>query len=765
MSEASPVSVTRVITRLNVGGPSHNAILLSKGLSARGFDTTLISGTVTSREGRIDPAGVHHVSLPALKRALDPLADISAFRSLKRHFSLSRPAIVHTHLAKAGTLGRIAARSADIPHVVHTFHGHVLEGYFSRPASAGFLQIERALARRTDALVAVSQSIRDELLDLGVGTPTQWHVIPLGLDLEPIADSAINSLQARRVLDLPRSGPIVGIVGRLVPIKNHELFLEAARLISGERPDTCFVIAGDGELRDRLESRGRALLGDRVRFLGWVHDLPGLYRALDVAVLSSNNEGTPVALIEAAAAATPIVATDVGGVKDVIDHGHTGYVVPPNDAASLAARVTELLNDARGAHRMGTQARGRAITRFGARRSLDEVAHLYDSLLSARRHASQDEVMASPGEAKLHVAVLLPDLRTGGAERLLVDFVRILKERESLVTLHVLGLRDGPIREELEELGCAVKVLRSRRRFDPAAIGRAIAELRRIQPALIHAHLPRAGVLGRLAAIHSRIPIIYTEHSLWEQHHPLSRVFNRLTFRLNTAVIAVSEAIKVSIVDQIRFPPDRIITIRNGIAPHSARVDRGEAAARMDVPGDSCIVGCVANLRTKKGHRYLLEALARVDVDPAPYCVMVGRDQGAEAELKSLARRLGIEDRCRFLGYRKDARSLLGAFDIFVLPSLLEGLPVAILEAMDAGRAVIATPVGGVSEAIIHGKTGLLVDPGDSAQLTSALELLMQDAELRDRLGRAAKKRIQDEFSADAMVDRHLELYESLVKR
>jgi glycosyltransferase involved in cell wall biosynthesis len=380
------IRVARVITRMNVGGPARHVKLLHEKLDPGRFETRLFFGTTDAREGNLEfggpSQGVERVR--GLKRRLSPVHDVRAYRTLRTRFEQLRPTIVHTHMAKAGTLGRGAARRAGVPILVHTFHGHVLEGYFPRVVNSLFASIERTLARRSDALVAVSEAVRDELLQLGIGRPEQWHVIPVGLELDELLDRTPPADQARGALGLPANGPVVGIVGRLVPIKDHDTFLESARRVVKDRPDVTFVIAGDGELRAELESRARAALGERVRFVGWVEDLPLLYASLDVVVLTSRNEGTPVALVEAGAAARPVVATRVGGVPEVVRDRHTGLLAPAGDAEALAAHVLSLLAAPERARALGTQGRAWVRDRFAATRLAAEVAALYDALLTQR---------------------------------------------------------------------------------------------------------------------------------------------------------------------------------------------------------------------------------------------------------------------------------------------------------------------------------------------------------------------------------------------
>lgn len=372
--------VLRVITRLNVGGPARHVLILNRELPQLGFPSSLLAGSVGLDEGEIIDPAVPVDFLPTLGRKIAPFADASVLRSLIARFRTEKPTIVHTHMAKAGALGRMAAARAGVPVTVHTFHGHVLDGYFSRSVSSAFLAIERRLAARTSALVAVSEAIRDQLLDLGIGKPEQWRVIPLGLDLDPLLD-----LPLPKVSSLSR----IGIVGRLTAIKNHKLFLEAASILASSNPSVRFVVVGDGELRGELEVKAHRALGDRVEFTGWQSNLERLYSELDVVVLTSDNEGTPVALIEAAAAGKPCVATDVGGVRDVVRHGSSGLVVPPGDARVLADAIDSLVDDPELAFSMGAAGRSWVCERFMANRLVGDIAALYDELIKDRSRSGR----------------------------------------------------------------------------------------------------------------------------------------------------------------------------------------------------------------------------------------------------------------------------------------------------------------------------------------------------------------------------------------
>ena len=377
--------VLRIITRLNIGGPARQAMLLTEALPSRGFPSHLLHGSVSPGEGEFDlPLGIPATGIPGLRREIRPADDAKALRHLLGLVRAHSPAVVHTHLAKAGALGRIAARRARVPVIIHTYHGHVLQGYFSSAASRAALVAERRLARLSDALIAVSDAVRDDLVSLGVGRPEQWRVLPLGLDLSELLAPLPDQGAARRAVGLPEAGSVVGVVGRLTAIKDHRTFLEAAARIAQKRPEVTFVVAGDGELREGLEVQAQRLLGDRCRFLGWVMDLPNLYAALDVVVLTSRNEGTPVALIEAGAAARPVVATQVGGVSHVVRDGVTGLLVRPGDPVSIAAQVLRVLEDPGLGRSLGAAGREWVRNRFTIDRLADDLAALYRELLDRK---------------------------------------------------------------------------------------------------------------------------------------------------------------------------------------------------------------------------------------------------------------------------------------------------------------------------------------------------------------------------------------------
>lgn len=391
---AQPVRVARIITRLNIGGPSIQAALLTTALEPHGFATRLLHGRLSAGEGDMRyllPAEADVEYVPTLCRPLAPIDDLRTLWRVYRALAAWQPQIVHTHMAKAGLLGRAAALLYNLTRpraararIVHTYHGHVLEGYFGPLATRTFVTLERLMARATDCLVAISPAIRDELLQRHrIGRPGQYRVVPLGFDLAAFAavDDRARAA-ARTALGIAPDAPVVATVGRLTAIKQHRLFLDVVREVAAARPRLIALVAGDGEERPVLEQHARVEgLADRVRFLGWRRDLTTVYGAADVFLLTSRNEGTPVALIEAMAAGVPGVSTDVGGVKDVIDSPGVGVLAPFGDVAALAAGVLRLLDDPARRAAMGVRARQRVIERFSLARLVADIVKVYRGTL------------------------------------------------------------------------------------------------------------------------------------------------------------------------------------------------------------------------------------------------------------------------------------------------------------------------------------------------------------------------------------------------
>jgi glycosyltransferase involved in cell wall biosynthesis len=383
--------VLRVIARMNIGGPAYHVSMLSGRLDPDRFTTLLVHGRTAAGEGSFEhlaeSEGCRVALVPGLRPEIRPLDDLRALFGLVGAIHRFRPQILHTHTAKAGFLGRLAGVLAPGPRpiIVHTYHGHVLEGYFGGAQSAIYSFLERQLARISDCLVAVSQATVDDLLRLRVAPPSRFRVVPIGLDLDRFLRPDREAATRFRALSgAARDEVLVAYVGRLVPIKRLDLILRAVAAGRDRGAPLRLAVVGDGPSRPELELLARRLgIADTVRFLGYMTDVGPATAAADLAILASENEGTPVSLIEAGAAGRPAVATAVGGVPDVVVPG-AGVLVPRGDSTALADALSRLASDSGLREEMGVRAREHVTRRFSIERLLADMEALYDELLDQR---------------------------------------------------------------------------------------------------------------------------------------------------------------------------------------------------------------------------------------------------------------------------------------------------------------------------------------------------------------------------------------------
>ena len=381
------VKVVRIVTRLNIGGVAHHVANLMRGLDRTKYEQQLVCGFEGAGEGsmreHIQAQGVTPILISQLVG--NPRLNVSdalAFAHIVRLLRRERPLILHTHTSKAGLLGRLAARLTGVPIVVHTFHGLVLKGHYGPLKTNVVRTVERWLARFSDRLIAVGDEDKKDLLAYRIAPTHKIDVIPLGLELNHFIDSRKRRGVLHHELGLDSANKLIGIVGRIAPIKNHRLFFDAMTRVLAAHATAHVVVAGDGDLRPEMERYVREIgIANSVSFLGWRHDLPQVYTDLDVVVISSNNEGTPVSAIEAMAAGRPVVATRVGSLPDVISDGETGYLVAPGNVEQLASAIERVLRDDETTDCLRRNARESVRHRFAVERLAADIDLLYRGLL------------------------------------------------------------------------------------------------------------------------------------------------------------------------------------------------------------------------------------------------------------------------------------------------------------------------------------------------------------------------------------------------
>lgn len=392
--------VLRIINRLNLGGPTYNAAYLTKYMTD--FDTLLVSGmkdeSEESSEFIVKKLGLEPLYIPEMYRELNPFRDYKSYFKIRKIISDFKPDVVHTHAAKAGAVGRLAAIHESVPVIVHTFHGHVFHSYFNKAKTQLFLNIERYLAKRTTKIVTLSPKQLHELTDeFKIAPKEKFQIVNLGFDLSRFVENQEEKRKHfRATYQIEDDEIAIGIVGRLVPIKNHSLFLKALKEVAANthKKIRAFII-GDGELRHQIESEATQLgiifssLGENrktlLTFTSWIKDVSECNAGLDVIVLTSNNEGTPVSLIEAQAAGKFIVSTKVGGIEDIVEDGKNAFLVEKGNDKMFAQALLKVLHDDNLRQNASSTGRAHTLERFGYERLCSDMSKLYTQLLNVKK--------------------------------------------------------------------------------------------------------------------------------------------------------------------------------------------------------------------------------------------------------------------------------------------------------------------------------------------------------------------------------------------
>ncbi len=387
--------VLRIINRLNLGGPTYNAALLTKYMSPE-FETLLVAGekqeAEESSEFIIEQLGITSTKIPEMQRSLNPLNDVAAYQKIKKIIREFKPDVVHTHAAKAGALGRMAAHAMEVPVVIHTFHGNVFHSYFNPLKTKLILQAERFLAKKSSAIIAISQQQKEDLLNFKICPEKKINVIPLGFDLTKFREQQDEKRKSfRSHYALNDDELIIGIIGRLVPIKNHALFLEAfSNILKGTAKKVKAFIIGDGEERAKLESLCNELSltysdspgsNYRVFFTSWIKNIDWAMAGLDIIAMTSFNEGTPVSLIEAQASGKPIVSTNVGGIRNIVNANETALLSESEDVEHLSANLLRLVEDDALRMKMSQMGWENVREKFHYSRLVSDMKKLYTDLL------------------------------------------------------------------------------------------------------------------------------------------------------------------------------------------------------------------------------------------------------------------------------------------------------------------------------------------------------------------------------------------------
>ncbi len=797
------IKILRIIARLNIGGPSIHVALLTGGLDPKRFKSTLVAGKVSSQEGDmsyiLDSLDEKPIIIPELQRDLSFIKDVKAFFRVFKMLDKEKPDIVHTHTAKAGSIGRIAVFVHNLMHrrkvrVVHTFHGHVFRGYFGELKSAFFVLAERLLAKITDIIIVISKSQKAEL-------HTRYHIAPgsklrtvrLGFELDPFLSNGSLREQSGRSEEgaIGRKTMTVGIVGRLVPVKNHKMFLESARKFVAENPDIPaeFLIIGDGELRDDLMTYCRRQgLSDRVQFCGWERDLPEVYAKLDVLALTSINEGTPVSIIEAMASSVPVISTDAGGVRDLLGRlipgisqdgfqvFERGMLCGQDDPDGFANGLRYLIQNRRIQNQISNSARLFVEQAYSRERLFHDVEAVYLDLIKSDRDEMQvleARDLPAAGAEGLKVLQIYKDYYPpviGGIEKHVNHLCHGLSAKH--VQSEVLVSNTRPKTQVVYDNSIKITMAGEHGRLQSAPLAPSFHSHLKVgaqEADILHFHFPNP--TAELALIMSNIskPCVVTYHSDIVRQAKLAKLYSPFLLKFlnrTNAIIATSpnyvdsSGVLGRFRDKCRVIPFGIDFKEFDLRPESA----GQVVHVRRTYGPRILL-FVGRFRYYKGLHILIEAMKNV----GGKLLLIGAGPLEADFLKQIAT-ANLQERVFLLGELSDQDVVthLHACDVFVLPSILrsEAFGIVQLEAMTCRKPVVCTELGtGTSFVTQHRETGLVVQPNDVNALAEALNYLLENPEIREKYGKAGRRRVEKYFSQDGMIDATIATYEGVLNQ
>jgi glycosyltransferase involved in cell wall biosynthesis len=396
MSETPKKRVVILLNRLVIGGVAQDTVSLAHYLSGD-FEVLLLTGEKNDDEIEAvdllkEYNGFQVKKIPALKRSINIFNDIKSYYSIKKIYRLFNPHIVHTHGAKPGLLGRLAAKFCKVPVIIHTYHGHIFHSYFNKSVSAIIIKTERWLASFSTKIIAISQSQKNEIATVYKICPSEKiEIIPLGIEVEKFKSLTEKRTAFREEYFLEPDEIAIGIIGRIVPVKNHQFFLEAIKKLVNDISLVRVFIIGDGFMREYLEDYLRDemisstyfpvnAIKTPVTFTSWQTDIRKVVAGLDIIALSSLNEGTPLSLMEAQAAAKPVIATGVGGVSEIILNQGTGYIIEPNNLRQYTEKLRTLIENETIRQKMGAEGQKFIQSHFSKQAQVSAHKALYSTL-------------------------------------------------------------------------------------------------------------------------------------------------------------------------------------------------------------------------------------------------------------------------------------------------------------------------------------------------------------------------------------------------
>ncbi|HOO55364.1 MAG TPA: glycosyltransferase family 4 protein [bacterium] len=749
--ELRALNILYILPELTVGGVETHVLALSDGMKRKGHNVIVVSngGALVSR---LKSAGIEHITLPVHRKSLLTVREMA--QKVRKIVDEREIHVVHAHSRVPAWVSYFALRGSKTAFVI-TAHGQYAPHLGSKVMAKG------------DRIVCVSRMILEHMAEKLGAERDRMRVVYNGIGLEDALDEIQKRKPAeetKKELGISEGVPVIGSIGRLTLTKGYKYFIEAFRKVKETKPDARAILVGDGQMRKELQELAAEYgLENDILFTGVRTDIYDLLGIMDVYVVSSIFEGFPMGCLEAISCRVPIVATNVGGIPEMLEDKRTAFLLEPRDPVGMAEKINQIIDDPDVAGKLSDSAYQDLEQKFSRKKMIQDILDIYyESIREKKGYIGP--VKGVVKQEKPRVLLTLPELRVGGVETHVIDLACGLKTKGYDPLVVSFG---GKLVEKLEMNNVKHLKLPVHSK-SPLMVFKNVGPMRELLAdngiELIHAHsrVPAWICYLTLASQKRKLPFITTCHSTYSVHAG-SSVMIRSDMR-----IAVSEFVRQHMLNHFGTDPDFIQTVHNGISPELYNEEHGEIMRRkyreeLGIGPETKVVGMVASLTPRKGYLHFVRAAETVLRDYGDVLFLGVGGGPQREELENQVRESGLGDRFRFLGIRGDVRDLLYLFDIFVLASSSEGLPYVILEAMCMKKAIVTTDVGGIPEALDQRKNAMLVKPGDSDALAADILELLSDPDEILRLGDEARKTVVRDFTVQKMVDKTENIYDKIL--
>lgn len=700
---------------------------------------------IANSDKRIDVQGL------GIKRIYDIKGIIEGFRFAK-FLKRKKIDILMTYHFASDIWGTIFGKFAGVKTII------------SNRRDAGFWRRKhhilayKLINRWVTKIIVNSNAVKRMVLQDEKVCEDKIELIYNGVDLERFK-VRVDVISKKEELGLLKECKVIGCIGNLRPIKGHKFLIEAAKGIVNVFPNAHFLFIGDGEEKRRLADRVKRLgLEKNIHFLGKREDIPQLIKIMDICILPSLSEGLSNALLEYMASAKPVIATRVGGNVDIIENEKNGILIPAKDINAIVNQIIRLLKDENYTKNLGIKARETVEEKFNLRKQMVCTEEFLEKIARPKKQLEKNN-------KELRIMHLISSGGLFGAEKVMLSLAKSLNYNGTKSWIGAINNFHNPhleVIEEAKKVNIPTVVIKSKGKFDITAIKQIIEAIRKFNIDIIHTHNYKANMIGFLAAKKTKVPIMSTLHGYIGNNFKLRcyERIDRFMLRFFNKVVFVDD----SLARCLRNGLVNSIVINNGINISSqATGHKTQVKGGLGIKEDELVIGSAGRLSKEKGHRYLIEAFARIVKKHSGVKLLIVGNGLQYQRLVDSVQQLGIEGNVIFAGYQEDMDKVYRGIDILVQPSLREGVPLAILEAMSYGLPVVATNVGGVANLIRNRETGLLINPASSKEIYNALLNLLEDKKLREELGQNAKQFVKENYSLDRMVNSYKRVYQEVL--